>query len=266
MKGKVIVITGSTQGIGLRTAEKLLDKGAAVVINSRDKEKVSKVTTTLRSRGHNVIGISGDVSNINFCQELQRKTVEKFGKIDYLINNAGISAKGTIHTTQPEVYETIYRVNVLGSLYPTLSLLPEIQKTKGGILFISSLAGIIGLPSYAAYSGSKRSIVSLAESFKNELVDDDVFVGVNYPGFTENDEKKTTLNTEGKPTVIKKRTDVKVEPLDVTVDRIIYQLEKRKFRAYSSYKGKAIQLLYRLAPSLSLFVLKRNRKKIIEME
>lgn len=266
MKGKVIIITGSTQGIGLRTAEKLLTKGASVVINSRNEEKVKKVTGRLKKEGHNVLGVAGDISDMNFCRDLCVEVVNKFGRIDYLINNAGISAKGTIQSTHPEVYESVYRINVLGSLYPTISLLPEIKKTKGGILFISSLAGVIGLPSYSAYSGSKRSIVSLAESFKNELIDEGVFIGVNYPGFTENDEKKTTLNTEGNPVVIKKRTDVKVESLDHTVDRIIHQLERRKFRIYSSFKGKFIQNMYRFFPRLSLYALKRNRKKIIEME
>jgi short-subunit dehydrogenase len=266
MKGKVIVITGSTQGIGLRTAEKLLEKGASVVINSRNKNKVEEVTRKLQNEGYKVMGVAGDVSEMNFCRELCSEVVNKFGKIDYLINNAGVSAKGTIQSTQPEVYETVYRINVLGSLFPTVGLLPEIKKTKGGVLFISSLAGIIGLPSYSAYSGSKRSIVSLAESFKNELVDDGIFIGINYPGFTENDKNKTTLNTEGEPVVIKKRTDVNVEPLDHTVNRIIYQLEKRKFRVYSSFKGEVIQGMYRFFPKLSIFALKQNRKKIIEME
>ena len=266
MKEKVIVITGSTQGIGLRTAEKLLERGASVVINSRSKDKVDAVTKNLQDKGYNVLGIAGDVSNMQFCKTLCTETVEKFGRIDYLINNAGISAKGTMSASHPEVYEKVFRVNVIGSIYPSVSLLPEIKKQKGGILFISSLAGIIGLPSYASYSGSKRAVVSLAESFKNELIDDEVFVGVNYPGFTENDEKKTTLNIEGEPVVIKKRTDVKVEPLDHTVDRIIYQLENRKFRVYSSFKGRMIQIMYRFFPKISIFALKKNRKKIIEME
>jgi short-subunit dehydrogenase len=244
----------------------LLKKGAIVVINARNKTKVEEVTKKLEREGFNVFGMAGDVSDMNFCRELCAEVVNKFGKIDYLINNAGISAKGTIHSTSSEVYEMVYRVNVLGSIYPTVALLPEIKKTKGGVLFISSLAGIIGLPSYSAYSGSKRSVVSLAESFRNELVDDGVFVGVNYPGFTENDPQKTTLDIEGKPVVIKKRTDVKVEDLNSTVNRIIQQLEQRKFRAYSSGKGKAVEVMYRFFPRVSLFVLKRNRNKIIEMD
>jgi NAD(P)-dependent dehydrogenase (short-subunit alcohol dehydrogenase family) len=103
MKGKVCVITGSTQGIGLRTAERLLEKGAWVVINSRNKQKVEEVTKRLRNQGHDVLGIAGDVSDIDFCRELCAAAVNRFGKIDYLINNAGISAKGTIHNTRAEV-------------------------------------------------------------------------------------------------------------------------------------------------------------------
>jgi short-subunit dehydrogenase len=236
------------------------------VINSRSESKVEEVTQRLKGKGFEVFGIAGDVSDIHFCRELCIEVVNAFGKIDYLINNAGVSAKGTIHSTSPEVYEMVYRINVLGSIYPTVALLPELKKTKGGVLFICSLAGIIGLPSYSAYSGSKRSIVSLAESFRIELVDEGVFVGVNYPGFTENDANKTTLNAEGIPVVIKKRTDVKVEALDSTVNRIIRQLEQRRFRDYSSNQGKIIQVLYRFFPGLALFVLRSQRKKIIEME
>lgn len=265
-KDKVIIITGSVQGIGKRTAELLAERGAKLVINSRTVEKVERTVAEFTSKGFDVLGVTGDVSDFDFCVKMKNQTLGKFGKIDYLINNAGLAAKGTVSETHSKVFEKMFAANVLGSLCPTMAFLPEIKKTKGGILFISSMAGIIGLPSYSAYSGTKRSIVSLAESIKNELIDDEVYIGVNYPGFTENDPKKEILTPSGESKIMVKREDVKVEPLDVTVNKIIRQIEKRKFRSYSSYKGRALQTMYRLFPTLSITVLKKNRRKIMDMQ
>lgn len=264
--GKVIVITGSAQGIGKRTAELLAEKGAKIVINSRREEKVRNTVDELINKGFEAIGIAGDVSDYSFCENLAEKTVLHFGRIDFLINNAGLAAKGKLEDTVPEVFEKLIAVNVLGSIYPTRALMPYLKKSKGGVLFISSLAGVVGLPSYLSYSYTKRSIISIAESLKNELYDSNVYVGVNFPGFTENDAAKQNLLPTGESVIMKKRDDVKVEALDNTVNRIIRQIEKRKFRSFSSLKGKMVYTIYRLSPSLALFVVKKNRKKIMEMD
>lgn len=264
-KDKVIVITGSTQGIGKRTSEILASKGAKVIINSRNAEKVDEVVKELNERGYDVFGMSGDVSDYAFCQRLTEEVVNRYGRIDYLINNAGLAAKGTILDSHPDVFEQVFRVNVFGSLYPTKAMISEIRRSKGGVLFISSLAGIVGLPSYSAYSGTKRSIVALAESLKNEVAGEGVYIGINYPGFTENDANKKVMSVNGEEQVLPKRTDVKVASLDSTVMNIIRQIERRKFRSYS-LQGRMIQMIYRLSPGLSLYVLKRNRHKIMKMD
>jgi NADP-dependent 3-hydroxy acid dehydrogenase YdfG len=140
-KDKVIIVTGSVQGIGKRTAELLAERGAKVVINSRTAAKVDATVEEFTTKGHDVLGITGDISDFDFCEEMKNQTVTKYGRVDYLINNAGLAAKGTISDTQAHVYKKMYDVNVLGSLYPTMVFLPEIKKTKGGVLFISSMAG-----------------------------------------------------------------------------------------------------------------------------
>lgn len=265
-KDKVVVITGSAQGIGKRTAEMLAERGAKIVVNSRRKDKVERTVEEFRTKGFDVLGIAGDVSDHAFCAELAERTIEEFGCIDYLINNAGLTAKGKLEETIPAVFEKLVSVNVLGSIYPCLAFLPYLKENKGGILFISSLAGIIGLPSYLSYSYTKRSILSIAESLKNELYDDQVFVGVYFPGFTENDATKQNISPTGEAIPLKKRENVKVEPLDKTVGKIIQQLEKRKFSAYSSFKGKMFHIIYRFAPGLALAVIRKNRSKIMAME
>jgi dehydrogenase/reductase SDR family protein 7B len=265
-QGKVIVITGSVQGIGKRTAELLAKQGAKIVINSRREEKVQQTVDEFIKKGFDTIGFAGDVSDYSFCEKLADETIKQFGRVDYLINNAGLAAKGKLEETVPEVFEKLMSVNILGSIYPTLAFLPHLKEKKGGILFISSLAGIVGLPSYLSYSCTKRSIISIAESLKNELHDDGVYVGVNYPGFTENDSNKQNISPSGESITMKKREDVKVEPLDKTVSKIIRQLEKRKFSSYSSYQGRMVHVIYRYFPSIALAVVKRNRKKIMAMD
>ena len=120
---KVVVITGSTQGIGKRTAELLAIKGARIVINSRNQEKVTTVVEEFRSKGYNVIGIACDVSDYDFCLKMKDDIIGHLGRIDYLINNAALASKGALIDSEHFVFEQVYRVNVLGSLYPSKAFL-----------------------------------------------------------------------------------------------------------------------------------------------
>ena len=266
LSNKVIIITGSTQGIGLSTAEMLIRRGARLVINSRSPQKVETALCYLKELTPNVIGLAGDVSNYEFCIALCQFAIERFGRIDILINNAGVASSGVIKDMVPYAFEKVVKINLLGSVYPTLACLDKIRQQKGSILFIASLAGIVGLPNYSAYAATKRAIVSLAESLRNELTDDGVFVGVNYPGFTENEDQKTIINAKGEEEPLQKRMGVKAINREKTAGKIIEQLQKRKFRMYSSFSAKAVQLMYRIFPQLTLNILRHFRNKISSMQ
>lgn len=263
---KVIIITGSTQGIGLKTAELLARRGAYLVINSRSTHKVEASLSYLKTYTPHVVGIAGDVSNYEFCIELRKLAIVTFGRIDILINNAGVASSGLMKDIEPNALEKVVNINLLGSLYPTLACRDELRQQKGSLLFISSVAGIIGLPNYSAYSATKRALVSLAESLRSELTDDGVFVGVNYPGFTENEDQKTIINAKGEEMLLLKRKGIKAISRERTAEKIIEQLQKRKFRMYSSVSAKAIQLMYRICPQLTLNILRHYRMKISSMQ
>lgn len=265
-KNKVIVITGSTKGIGKRTAEVLASRGALIVINSRNVDKVQKTVQEFKIKGYAVFGSAGDVSDFDYCLQLHREVIGHFGKIDFLINNAGIAINGTLNNTNAKTFDQATRINFFGSIYPTKVFLEDLIKNKGGVLFISSLAGIVGLPGYIVYASSKRAVVSIAESLKNELIDQDVFVGVNFPGFTQNDMDKEITSANGTVKILPQRTNVKVDSLDKTVNSIIRQIERKKFREFGSFKGYMIHFIYGISPKISLYVLKLNRRKIMSMD
>jgi NAD(P)-dependent dehydrogenase (short-subunit alcohol dehydrogenase family) len=262
-ENKVVIITGSTQGIGLKTAEILLQKGARVVINSRHMEKVQAAIEQLSQYKQNVVGISGDVSDFEFCVELRDFTLQHFQKIDVLINNAGLASSGLLGSSTPKGLNKVFDVNVMGSIFPALACLEDLKKSQGAVLFISSVAGIVGLPGHAAYSASKRTLVSLAESYKNEWFDFGIFVGVNYPGFTENDSNKIMVLGDGSEQILEKRTDVKTLSLSHTASNIIKQIELRKFRSYSSLSASLVQIIYRMFPKISLVFIQIKRKRIM---
>lgn len=263
---KVIIITGSTQGIGIKTAELLARRGARLVINSRSPRKVEAAVGYLKTFTPHVAGIAGDVSSYEFCVALRTLAVDTFGQIDVLINNAGVAASGQVKDIAPDAFEKVVNVNLLGSLYPTLTCLSDLRRQKGSVLFVSSVAGIVGLPNYSAYSATKRALVSLAESLRSELTDDGVFVGINYPGFTENEDHKTMINAKGEEIPLQKREGVKAISRERTAEKIIEQLEKRRFRMYSSVSATAVQWMYRIFPRLTLNVLRHFRARISSMQ
>ena len=190
---KVAIITGSSRGIGRAVAEALASEGASVVLNGRNSAQLNDTLSEFREAGYTCQAIAGDISDYDFCESLVRKTIEQYGKLDILINNAGISTEGSIEESHPATFRRSFEVNVLGVIYPAKAAIPHLKKTKGSIVFTGSVAGFIGLPGFAAYSGSKMALTAITKSLRIELAASDIHVGLNYVGFAENDVDKIVL-------------------------------------------------------------------------
>ncbi len=264
-KDKVVLITGSTQGIGKRTAWLLAQQGAIIIINSRSSEKVEKTVAEFTDYGFHVMGISGDVSDYNFCVELRNQIILRYGKIDILICNAAMAVEGTIAESSANAIAQATRINVHGSIYPAIALMDDLTATKGSVLFMSSIAGIVGLPGFAMYSCTKKAILAVAESMKNEVVDRGVFIGVCLPDFTENEDSKQIISTNGELKTIAKRSGIKTVSLDRTALCIIKQLNTKRFLYFTSWRGRFLYYLNRFFPAFLLFVLKMNRKRFMKL-
>ena len=260
-KNKVAIITGSNQGIGRELALQLGGYGAKIVINGRNKEKLASVRNELEEQHIETLVISGDISSQAFCERLIDETVAHFGQLDILINNAGISAKASLEEGSLDVFQKVIEINLLGTAYASKFAIPHLKKTQGSLLFISSLAGIHGLPYFTSYSTSKMALTALAESLRLELHGQNIHVGTAYVGFTETAAEKTFYNKKGALEVLQKRKNVKPTPLPVTVDQLIRQIKNRKKSIYHGAMGKMNNVLNRISPGFVEFFLKKSLHK-----
>lgn len=165
---RVAIITGSSRGIGKAIAIELVKNGASVVLNGRNKERLTQAENEIKLLGGKVLTVCCDVSIPGQAEILINNTIETFGKLNILINNAGVSMRGDFSELNPEVFKTVYETNVFGVVNPTIYAMPYIKKSQGSIVFISSVAGIRGLPGLSAYCSSKMALRGIAESIRIE--------------------------------------------------------------------------------------------------
>jgi short-subunit dehydrogenase len=260
LENKVAIITGSSIGIGRTLAFEMAKRGAKIVLNARNPERLEKAHKGLLDAGFEAIAVAGDVSKMEDCQKLIDSAVKAFGKIDILVNNAGISMEGTVEELAPEVFKKVMDVNYLGTIYPTKAALPYLRKTKGSLMLIGSLAGIRGIPNYSVYSSSKMALTALAESLIIELDGSGIHVGLAYVGFTQNDPEKTIFDKDGKVIEQPKRDFIKAEPPEKVALRIINMIENRRFKQYFTPLGKLNAFMNRFFPFVIEMVLRKNYK------
>jgi len=196
----VIVITGASAGIGLEIARMLAREGASLVLAARNPDLLAEAAESCRALGAKVVAIPTDVSDRDQCRELIEKTVAEFGRIDTLINNAGISMHARFDELHDiDAVERITAINYFGSVYCTWYALPYLKKTKGRLVAISSLTGRNGVPTRTLYSGTKHAMAGFFDSLRIELKEDGVSVTVIYPGFVATDIAERALGPNGKP-------------------------------------------------------------------
>jgi NAD(P)-dependent dehydrogenase (short-subunit alcohol dehydrogenase family) len=260
-KNKVVIITGSSMGIGFALAKELALKGAKVVINGSNVSRLNSAHEQLRDLELNATAIVCDVTNYESCGNLIEKTLELHGKIDALINNAGISSEGALLDSHQEVHKRILDVNVNGAFNMTKAALPHLKKQGGNVLFIGSVAGIRGLGDYAAYSSSKMALTGLAESLKIELHNTNIRVGIAYLSFIENSNTKTILGTNNEWIPQPERNNVTKMSQETLSKKLIVMMERNTFKKVFSSLGFFTILINRFSPSLLQSILLRIYKK-----
>ncbi len=248
VKDKVVIITGATSGIGKALAYKFALNGSKVVIGARNYELLSKITTDIKSKGGEAVFVQTDICVENDCRNLVLTAIENFGKLDILINNAGISMRALFKDTELEVIKKLMDTNFWGTVYCTKCALPYILKEKGSIVGVSSIAGIVGLPARSGYSASKFAMNGLLSSLRNENLKKGLHVLIAYPGFTASNIRTTSLSANGTTQGESPRDEDKMMSSEEVADHIYIAVKKRKNKIVLTSQGKFISTLSKFFP------------------
>ena len=250
MKDKVILITGGSSGIGKALAFCFGQKGSKIVITGRKEDALIVVSEELTLHGIPNIYVVADVSVKADNEKVINATLQKFGTIDVLINNAGISMRGMFADVEPDVLKTVMDINYMGMVYATKYALPHIKANKGSIIGISSIAGYRGLPVRTGYSASKFAMNGFLEALRTELLNDQVHVLTACPGFTTSNIRVAALDHEGKSTGETVRDEEKMMSAEEVAQLIYHATIKRKRSLVLTFQGKFTVLMNKFLPKL----------------
>ncbi len=250
-KDKVVIITGASSGIGRELAHQLAEQGAWLVLAARNVERLEAAKIECQKRGGKAIIIPTNVDIPAQCAHMVQGAMDEFGRIDGLVNNAGITMWGNFEAVNDlGIFEQIMRTNYMGSLYCTHYALPFLKQTRGLIVGVSSLAGKAGIPSRSAYAASKHAMTGFFDSLRIELKTYGVGVTMIYPGFVASDVRARALGPDGKPLVTSPVREGEVMSVETCAGLVVSAMTKRKREVVMTLRGKLGQWIKLIAPGV----------------
>ncbi|MCH7398260.1 SDR family oxidoreductase [Belliella sp. DSM 107340] len=249
-KEKVVIITGATSGIGEACALAFGKEGAKVVITGRSQVKLDNSLVKLQNHGIAAIGVLADSALEEDNKRMAETAISQFGKIDILINNAGISMRALFQDLDIEVFKKVMDINFWGSVYATKYCLESITQNKGSIIGISSINGYRGTPARTAYTASKFAMNGFFESLRTELLKKDVHVLVACPGFTASNIRSNALLADGSPQGASPRDEAKMMSPEEVAEHILNATAKRKREIVLTTQGKLAVFLNKWIPGI----------------
>lgn len=251
LKDKVILITGASSGIGKSLAEEFASRGANVVLGARQYVKLCEISDNIIKK-YNVksLAIQLDVTNEEDCRNFVNQTLYSMGKIDVLVNNAGISMRALFNDLDLKVLRQIMDINFWGTVYCTKYALPELLKVKGSVVGVSSIAGYKGLPGRTGYSASKFAMNGFLESLRVENLKTGLHVMTACPGFTASNIRNVALNKDAVSQGETSMDEGKMMTSEEVAKIIANGLVKRKRELVMTGQGKLTVFLQKFVPAL----------------
>ena len=188
----IALITGASRGIGAAIAHRMAAKGYDLAIVGRNSHKISQLERDLESHGIKILSIIADLEDAEAPAQIIQKTIESFGKLDILINNAGIAVSREMEATKPEIWDKLMQVNAKAPYFIIQHALPHLRQSgQATIINISSVVGRLGYANQSAYAASKHAMMGFSKALAREIQKDNIRLHVLAPGGVNTDMVKT---------------------------------------------------------------------------
>ena len=263
-ENKVAIITGGASGIGLAVCWELARQGAIIAMLDSDQPELKTQKQLFLKQGFNILTLFCDVTDEKSCKSSINEVINKYGQIDLLFNNAGITQRGLFEKTDISVFKKVMDVNFFGSLYCTKEALPSLIKTKGMIIVNESIAGVAPLLGRTGYSASKHALHGLFTSLRCELRHKGVHVMIVAPGFIRTNLQTRALGGDGNIATHAQTKIGKEDTPENVAKQIVNGMMKKKSILVLTLMGKIGYFVSRFSPMLYEHLMTRKFKKELD--
>ncbi|HVT61774.1 MAG TPA: SDR family oxidoreductase [Thermoanaerobaculia bacterium] len=251
LAGKAVIVTGASQGIGKAFCLAVAARRPSLVLAARDGARLEEVAAACRAGGAETLVAPTDVSQPGDCERLVARSLERFGRIDALVLNAGIDMIARFDEVRDlGLFERLMRVNYLGYVYPTYFALPELKRSRGRILAVSSLAGLTGVPTRTGYAATKHAIFGFFDSLRIELRASGVSVTVVAPDFVASEIHRRAAGPDGQPLGTSPLQESRIMSAATCAEKMVRALERRRRLVLLSWRGRAGRWVRLVTPGL----------------
>jgi short-subunit dehydrogenase len=249
--GRTVLITGASEGIGRALALALAAPGVRLALNARNAARLTDAGDECAARGAEVLTLAADVSRQSQCAQLVAGTVARFGALDVLVNNAGITMWSRFDAIGDlGVFERLLAVNYLSAVYTTAAALPHLKAARGLIVAVASVAGLTGVPERTAYAASKHAMVGFFESLRIELAGSGVDVTIVAPDFVRSALHRRALGPDGTPLGASPMQESRIMTAEECARLIVAAMRRRQRLLITSARGRLGRWARLVAPSL----------------
>lgn len=250
-QAKTVLITGASTGIGRALALELAREGARLALNARDADRLAGAASECAALGAAVLAVPGDVTRAADCREIVARTLERFQKLDALVNNAGMTMWARFDALADLApLERLLAVNYLGAAHMTAAALPYLKNSRGLIVAVASVAGLTGVPERTGYAASKHAMVGFFESLRIELGGSGVDVTIVAPDFVRSELHKGALGADGRPLGVSPMDEPHIMTSEQCARLIARAMRRRQRLLITSRRGRLGRWARLVAPAL----------------
>ncbi|MGD9387690.1 MAG: SDR family oxidoreductase [Gammaproteobacteria bacterium] len=247
----VVVVTGASEGIGRALCEALAPQRPKLVLSARNEERLESLASTCREAGAEVLVVPGDMTRPEDCRGLVEAAVERFGRLDTLVANAGRTMWARVDEVEdPGIFRDVMELNYFSVVNLTMAALPYLKASRGRIVPVASVAGLTGVPSRSGYCASKHAVIGFFDSLRIELADTGVTVTNICPDFVVTQIHRRAVDGKGRPLGETPMQESKIMTAAECAELMIRAMARRDRMLITSSRGKLGRFLKIFAPGL----------------